>query len=434
MDRILYALPIPESAQIDTGTQLSKQISAQGSVGKGEGAVQSISLDPNQQKIQGSYRSQEVLGGLMARQMEELFQSGGIEYVPYFGREGADGIDGWYTLDNTDIGPADASTEAVQTYNGTVTKVGTKKDYVRAVRCAPTTVETVGASNYSADNQPEHTERIYLPTDAARVRWFSPVTKAVERAEPLNKWEYPEQAGELANYRAYSLDQASFYDSSEGAPTPPALLYELPYRREYQSDVRVWDTCPEIVGEEKIIPGDLPRGSEVGGPGATVGSATVGASPREGNVAVAQAWQRVFRSGHEFRGEAVLDNGVLRIRFDDERGALRAERSRGHFDAWADQPLRSSPWTAVDLDITHVGLARVEAQIAFERYDGVVHNLDVALPRGYKRAIWTTAQNETGETPPALAYKLAPIAMWGGVDVSIANQRADLVAREDIRR
>lgn len=434
MDRILYALPVPEDAQIDTGTQLSRQLASQGAVGSTESSVESVSLDPNEQTIQGSYRTNEQLGGLMARQLEELFNSSGIEYVPYFGADGHDGIDGYYTLSDADVGPADAGTEAFQTYDGSVTKVGTRKDYVRAVRSAPTRVDTVGASNYSNSDPPPNPEQVCLPVDARRPRWFDPVTGALEHAEPLNKWQYPETGGEFANFRTYSLSDASFYDPSEAAPTPPTLVYDVPYSREREMDVSVWDTCPDALGESKVIEGDLARGTTVGGAGATVGEAIVGESPTESGVDVAAAWQRVFRAGHEFRGECVLDNGVLRLRFDDERGSLTAERSRGQFDSWADQPLRPSSWVLRDLDITHIGLARIDAQVVFEHPDGDQYVVDVALPRGYENAIWTVAQNQTGAAPYGLAQKLAPVAQFGGVSVDVPNQRAGLVAREDLRR
>lgn len=434
MNRYLYCLPVPEDAQIDTGTSLSRQLAAQGAVGSDESSVEAVSLDPNEQKIQGSYRTNEQLGGVLARQFEQLFSAGGIEYVPYFGADGQDGVDGYYTLSDVDVGPADASTEAVQTYDGTVTKVGTRKDYVRAVRTSPSTVDTVGASNYTEGDPPTHPEQVCLPVSARRPRWFDPLSGALEQAAPLNRWQYPERDGELADFRTYGLSDASFYNPTAASPSAPTLIYDVPYRYERQMDVRVWDTCPDALGEEKVVEGNLARGTTVGGPGATVGEATVGESAREHNVDLATTWQRVFRAGHEARGELVIDNGVLRLRFDDERGSLRAERSRGHFDEWAAQPLRPSSWALRDVDITHIGLARVDAQVVFQHPDKGQYVVDLALPRGYENAIWTVAQNQTGAADYELAQKLAPVAQFGGVSVRVPNQRAGLVAREELRR
>lgn len=401
----------------------------------GAGSVQSVSLDPGQQLIQGSYRSYPELGELMGRQMEELFSAGGIQYVPYFGASGPDSIDGYYTLDQADVGPADASTGAVQTYDGTVTKAGTKKTHLRAVRVAPTAVDTVGASNYSDDDPPANPEQVMLPTDVRRPRWFDPLSGTVEPAEPLNRWQYPETAGELVDFRTYALSSASFYDPTDAAPTPPALVYEYPYGREFRMDVRCWDTTPGVKGERKVIEGDLAAGSRVGGPDAVVGEAVVGESPAEHNVAVAAAWQRCFRAGHEFRGACVLDNGVLRLHLDDERGSISAERSRGHFSEWAAQPLRASKWALADVDVTHIGLARVDAQIEWRHGDtGDLYATDCSLPRGHEDAIFTVAQNQTGAAPHGLAQKLAPIAKFGGVTVRTPHTTADIIPREDLRK
>ena len=436
---LLHALPVPEDAQVSTGTKLSSQTAKTGAVsGEGGGsAVEPVSLDPGQQMLQGAYRSQPVLGKLLANQFEELFDAGGIEYVPYCGRDEPDAMDGYYALENVDVNKVHPSTDAIQAFDGVLTKAGTKKSHVRAVHTAPSTVDTIGSSQWTNADPPPAPERVCLPVDARRPRWFDPVSGAVESASPLNRWQYPEIAGERVNFRTFALESASFYNPNESAPRPPALVYEYPYNREYKMDVHCWDTVPDVLGDEKVIirEGDLAVGSTVGGPGAVVGEASVGESPREDNVTVASAWQHVYRAGHDFRGECVLDNGVLRLRFDDERGSITAQRSRGHFNEWADQPLRSSVWALADVDLSHVGLARVGAQVTFEHgRTGERYSMDATLPRGYENAIFTVAQNQTGAPDFDLAQKLTPVAQFGGVSVRVPNQRAGLVEREDLQQ
>ena len=437
--KLLHALAVPEDAQVSTASKFSRQTAKTGAVsGEGGGsAVEPVSLDPGQQMLQGAYRSQGPLSRMMATQFEELFDAGGVEYVPYCGREEPGAMDGYYALENVDVNKVHPSTDAIQAFDGVLTKAGTKKTHVRAVHTAPSGVDTIGSSEWSNDDPPPHPEQVCLPVDAHRPRWFDPVSGTVETAEPLNKWQYPETPGEFVNFRTYALSDASFYQPADNAPRPPALVYEYPYNREYRMDVRCWDTAPDALGAEKTIirDDDLAVGSTVGGPGAQVGEATVGESPREDNITVASAWQHVYRAGHDFRGECVLDNGVLRLRFDAERGAIAAQRSRGHFNEWADQPLRPSVWALAEFDLTHVGLARVAAQVEFEHgRTGERYAMDVSLPRGYENAVFTVAQNQSGAPAYELSQKLTPVAQFGGVSVRVPNQRAGLVEREDLQQ
>ena len=440
MVKLLYNLSIPTDALVSTGSQISQEVAEQGSVGEGGGgSAIPVAGQPGEESLQGAFRDPQF-GGVMGQEVEELFDAGGIEYVPLAPLEDgadADANAGYYALKDTSRNRVHPNTDAIQAFDGTATKQGTKKSHVRAVRARPSPVDTVGQSEYSNADPPARSELVCLPIDAARVRWYDPVSGTVAPADPLNRWQYPEQAGEFVDFRWYDLADAPFYDPAESDPTPPTLVYEYPYDREYRMDVKVWDTVPDYAGPEKVVEGDLAQGARVGGPDAVVGDATVGESPREGNVEVSAAWQHVFSTGHDFSadGECVLDNGVLRLRLDDGRGAITAETSRGGFDDWADQPLRSSAWALQDVDLSHIGLARVGAQLDFEHgTTGERYALDVSLPRGYDGAVFTVAQNQDGAAPFGLSQKLAPIAKWGGVTVRSPNASADLVAREDLRR
>lgn len=435
----LYALPVPTDSLVETSSRHQRQISSQGSVGaSGSGSVTLVSTDPEERSLRGAYRSgNPAAGALMAGQLEQLFGATGIEYVPFYSREGSSNADGYYSLKDIDVNRAHPNSESVQEFDGTLTKVGTEKSHVRAVHTAPTSVDTVGASEFSNDDPPARTELVCLPTDARRVRWFDPVSGALAPAAPLNKYGYPEQAGEFVNHRWYDLADAPFYDPEADAPAVPTLVYGYPYEREHKMDVRVWDTAPEVFGATKVIEGEYAEGTAVGGPDAVVGSAQVGASPTETSVDVASAWQHVYRTDHDFSdaGECVLDNGVLRLRLDDDRGAITAQRSRGQFDAWADQPLRASKWALADLDITHIGLARVDAQLDWQHGEtGERYATDLTLPRGYPDAIVTVAQNQSGAPAYGLSQKLAPITRYGQVTVRTPVPSADLVPREDLRQ
>jgi hypothetical protein len=440
MTKLLYNLSIPTDALVSTGSRISQQIAEQGSVGEqgGGGSTVPVAHQPGEESLQGAIRDPQ-LGGVMGAEIEELFDAGGIEYVPLTTLEDGEraASDGYYALKDTDRNRVHPNTDTLQAFDGTATKAGTKKTHVRAVHAAPTFVDTIGESDYINADPPDRTELVCLPPDARRVRWFDPVAGTVVPADPLNEWEYPATKGEFVNFRWYDLADAPFYDPTADAPAVPTLVYEYDYGREYRMDVKVWDTAPDYVGPEKVVPGDLAPGSTVGGPDAVVGEAVVGESVREDNAKVSTAWQHVFSAGHDFSaaGECVLDNGVLRLWLDDDRGSITAQRSRGHFDEWADQPLRASKWALRDFDLSHIGLARVDAQVTWQHSDsGAQYTTDLSLPRGYEKAIWTVPQNESGAAPVGLRYKLTPVAKWGGVTVRTPHASAGLGAREELRR
>ncbi|WP_273835112.1 hypothetical protein [Halococcus sp. PRR34] len=440
MVKLLYNLSIPTDALVSTGSQITTQIAEQGSVGEsGEGgSAIPVANQPGEESLQGAFRDPQ-LGGVMGQEVEELFDAGGIEYVPLTALEdGEDGPNaGYYALKDTSRNRVHPNTDAIQAFDGTATKAGTAKTHVRAIHAAPTDVDTIGTSDYTNADPPARTELVCLPPDARRPRWFDPVAGVVENAEPLNEWQYPPARGEFVNFRWYDLADASFYDPAADAPALPTLVYEYDYAREYRMDVKVWDTAPDYVGSAKVVEGDLEPGSTVGGPDAIVGEAVIGESVREDNAKVSTAWQHVFRTGHDFStdGDCVIDNGVLRLWLDDDVGQIAAQRSSGHFDAWAGQGLRGSDWALRDFDLSHIGLARVDAQITWQHgKTGEQYRTDLSLPRGYDKAIWTVPQNEDSGAPADLRQKLAPVAKWGGVSVRTPHASAGLVAREDLRK
>jgi hypothetical protein len=161
-----------------------------------------------------------------------------------------------------------------------------------------------------------------------------------------------------------------------------------------------------------------------------VGSSTVGDATVTDTVTteVASQWQRVYVTDHDWRGDIVLETDRLRLTIDQPEDTLRAYRwSDGQYEL---VQLGASDWRLFDVDITTIGLARIEAQFEFERQaDGTRHNLNATLVRGLDDVVWTEPVNEDS-TPQGLIDRLAPIA----TAADALAPTGDVVRRGDVDR
>lgn len=396
MDKTLYSLAVPADSQALTESQLSRNLSKQGVLGSDVATVESVSLSPGQHVLRGHYRGRYA--DVMAREFEELFDSSGIEAVPFYQTPQSQGQgdvqDGYYSLENTTLSRVDPREDRIQKFDGILTKVGSRRSHWRAVETSPTTVTNDFASGSTAT--------IGIPERARKVRWFDTVGGAVEDATVQES-----VPGELQNVDRYTTAEPSFSD--------PTLIYDLPYRHEGDADVRVWDDYQRSRFEP-------PTNDTVGS--SQVGTATVGGEgiPR---------WQAVFRSDHDYNGTAIIENGILRLTFDESGGQLSSERWSDAIGDFATVHLGASDWQLFDLDITHIGVERVGAQVEFKRASGDYFNLNITLQRGARRALWTVPENESGPTPSGLQTKLAPVAAESDRDPS---ESQTVLRRKEVRR
>jgi len=142
----------------------------------------------------------------------------------------------------------------------------------------------------------------------------------------------------------------------------------------------------------------------------------------------------------------VCSNGLLRLTIDepttaDETAALEAEAGDGDTDSWTTIDLPSyadgdlvTDWQPADVDLTHIGQARVAAQVEFEAVagdnEGDVYAVDVELERGRESLeVWVPG-GASGAIPTDLETMLEPIAATSHVDSGVEQE---LVAREEVR-
>ena len=282
-----------------------------------------------------------------------------------------------------------------ETVSVDLARKGTRQTHLLGVETAPSQPEPGHEFGNDLD------AIVGIPADARRVRIVDSTSSPTqrERPEPVETVE--------AEYGAVDL-----FDATSETIDEPTYLYDLDYQLQGDVDPGVWDTHGEAdrVDEDGVV-----------------------------------AWGQVFDTGHDFTGSVVFENGVLRVTIDepeasDETASLEAEEYDADTDSWTTVALPEYPdtldtdWQPADVDLTHIGQARLAAQVEFEAVAGVdegdVYSVDVELERGRSDVEVWIPESVTEAIPADLEALLEPIASTSVVD-SGAEQR--LVARNEVR-
>lgn len=373
-NKLLYAITVPTDVQTRTASDRRKELSKQGVLASDVAATESIAPQPGEQALSGQVHGQ--FAPLIATMLEELFSSS-IETVPFAARSGTGATDGYYALDQLGTDLPDGRSERVQSFDGTLTFIGTDRSFWRAVATTVNTIDTP----FGSDNTPE----FGLSIRAEKVQWYDAATGSTESATVQRTVD-----GEH--------DQLDIYDASEPSFADPTLIYAIDYLDEYPTDCTVWDTY------------DRSKVYRESGTSATVGSATVGSATVGGDdLVVDSQWQRVFATDHEWRGDIVMETDRLRLWVDQPADTLRAYRYDPSDGQYTLVQLGSSDWRLWDINVSHIGLARLAARCTFEDTSGNRYTLVAHLLRGREDVIFEEPAN-AGATPAGLVDRLAPIA------------------------
>lgn len=385
--RQLHAIRIVEHLQGGPRSSQRRRLATAGALGEDRAAVESVAPEAGQQQFRHLAIGEHA--ALIATSVEQLASASGIGAVPYSSDGERDPQrDGYYSVSDEQTERPVASDDRVQRIDISLTRAGTIGSVWRAVAANPDPVDNPFGNSAGAE--------IGVHADADKVRWFDAIaTGAVEDATVQRT-----VSGERAD--------VDIYDATEPSFSQPRLIFSLGYQREYEADVHLWDDRDR----SKTVTVDTGTSSQVGS--AVVGEATVGSGQ------TALRWQRVYSTEHDYVGTPVAETGRLRLSFDEDAGRLRAERWSESDQTYELVELGQSPWRLYDVDITHVSLARIKAQVEFEDTSAsslTTHNLNVSIKRGYDDALWTVPLN--GSSPPqGLIDRLDPIAATQGSDAS----------------
>ena len=386
----LHNLDISEDALERRSNDISRQIQKQGVVTDGPSSVESIATDPNELTLAGEFRGREDdLDTIMAAEVEDLFDAGGIEEVAYHDVANPDAADGYYTAENVSTSAPDPRLTDSTAFDGRLTRVGTRADYHRAVQTASTTVGSPFGSG---------TPHVAVPSTGRMTQW-------VDRVSGDSVWATPATTvtTEFGDVDLYT-PSASPYDQTE-------LVYDVPYSDDGGLDVRVWDDY------NRPLQATAGTGSKTFG-GNTFGGDTFGGETTEQEILVGTRWRQVFRTNHQFVGKAILETGRLQLVCDETGDRLAAGRWDSDDSHYARVELPNSDWRLFDLDIRRIGAARIDAQLAFsQRASNGIETVQVSLQRGLDGAlIWR--RDGLDPLPTGLQERLDPIALAKDVDLS----------------
>jgi len=397
----LYKQPLPEATTDQNRDELGTVLAEQG-VLDGDALVDSISSEAADLSLSGSYAAGDW-APLLAGELKELADAS-LGALPLFGAGGVSDLDsGYYEVESADVGPPHAVGKRVYEWNLSLTKVGTRKSHLRAVE----TKVTQPDPGHSFGNDTD--AWVGIPAAATGVRVTDSLSEPTQRemTTPVKTVETPHGS-------------VGVYDARAEAIENPNYVYRVAADQEAPVDVHVYDT--------------LDRDSQY----------------IEGSNGRVRQWQSVYARDHDFAGEVVISSGRLRLTIDeptnaDETAALEAETydpaAAGGDGAWIPIDLPSyadgdldTDWQPADVDLTHIGQARVAAQVEFEAVAGTnagdVYAVDVELERGRSDMEVWIPESVTDPIPDDLKSLLEPIASTSVVDSGVEQ---GLVAREGVR-
>ncbi|MFC7044305.1 hypothetical protein ACFQH6_20690 [Halobacteriaceae archaeon GCM10025711] len=385
MTKRLYRTTIPAASLTDGRQSLRRRLAKLGVIDGGT-SLENIAGQPGELLLEGQYRGKYA--DMLAAELQELLNASGIEYVPLYSVGGSSPDDGYYATQSIDSSRQDPRAPNLTQFSGTLAKKGTRAKHWRATKTAPYQPEN--GTDFGNDT----TGYIGVPTAASKVRWYDPSDRTL--ATPSVVTTRTAEGGDIDIYDAQS---APFDD--------PVLIYDRPYSSEGDVDVGVWDTYGRL---ETDSDGDF-------------------------------AWQEAFDPDHDYIGLPNIENGLIRIQFDEPNSSLAAWTWDDAGGSWSSVSLGaesdSTDWTVYDVNIREISPATVRVQVEFYETTGNdsggvrYYTLDLVLPRGYTEPQWFVPQNETPPTPTGLQDKLTPIADTSVYDVDAADQ---LVAREEVAK
>lgn len=377
----LYSVALPEATQPSEEDSVGTQLTEQGVLGE-DAIVEALSGQAADLTLTGKFAVGTYYSKLLAAELSELADAT-LSGLPLIGTTGSRA--GYYEIANADVGPVHAGGRDIQEYTVSLTRIGTRNSQFQAVDAtvtqpAPGTPFGTGESGL-----------VGIPASARLVEAVDTASQPSQRSLPTPTSTVTTEFGDVDLYDVTSVPFAD-----------PVFVYDVTKDAQPRVDVSVYDTRGR---GQKYIEGDNGR---------------------------VRAWQRVFARSHEFDGAVVLSSGRLRLRLTEPTGGASAAISAEEYTggSWSDVGLPNTGWAPVDVDLTALGMGRVEAQVTFS--DGTDrYALDLVLDRGRSElGVWIP-RTETQSVPSGLFNLLDPIAASSAVDPGVTQR---LVPRSEVRR
>lgn len=335
----LYLTPIPDADADESEDRYVGNVEEAGKLNAGGTAVENVAADSNTLRVNGRFEFGRVLSRKLARELKSLSR-GPYEALPLTVESAENIDDGYYEVGEADVSPVHPLTDTIYTYEVSLTPAGTREDTVRSIETAPEDVNTGLATGDPG--------RVGITASARRVKWYDE-SQGSERATPSDT-----VTAEFGDVDLYDLEDAP-YDM-------PSLAYDVPLEDDGRVDVRVFDDR----GRDKF---------------ATSGGEEV-------NV-----WTHAFDTGFEFTGAAVADNGLIRLRLDDD---VTAEEYDPDSDSWDAVEIDSGDLTLTEWSIRSVSPTECDVRIVAEdSEDGNERSARLIVQRGYDGPILQSTKDDS---------------------------------------
>lgn len=381
----LYNIDIPSDSQTNATLQgLGHEIESLSGLDTDVPAVETLGTQSGDQSIDASFANQRAR--VTAAELEELLSANGFDKLPYYtpespGRQG----DGYIAVEGGSVETASVHEDRVQVVSATFTRSGGRGDSRRTLSVNPAEIPDADERN-DFGNVDECL--VAIPTTAGKRTWFNTETKAREPVVVESSVEA--EGGQLDLVDAYAV----------GLPGKMELVHDAGYD-EHRVGVILWDDR-EYDDRDGLDGGDL-------------------------------AWQRCYKTSHEFSGSPVVDTGRLRLSLDTT-GGLTAETFDSSTASWTATSLGASDWTLHDVDVTTISPVKVEAQVVFRdpsQSPPGEFALNLIARRGREVAHWLVPASVSEPTPQGLRDRLDPVA-----DEAIVRgqESLGLIDRSEVRR
>lgn len=359
----LYLVPLPDSQTTRPPSQaVRSRVDVSGILEEGGIATEAIATEGVDLTIRGQIRLGPTFSKKVADELDSLGESSYSGIALYDESQSALGDRrGYYEIRDVDVNPAHKATSDAFEYTATLDKTGTRETHWRAVELSEVDVGTNLATGSSG--------LLGVPSDDRKERWYS-VASGFESANPTST-----VSGEYGDIDLFDPSNSSFSD--------PVLLFEQPYGAEGSTDVRVWDDN----GSDKFA--TFSDGSG-------------------GSIDITQ-WTHAFHPGFEYEGTPLVDNGLIRLRFDEGNSVLEAWEWDDSNSAWSSISITHGDWELFDADVEQIAPASVDVFAEFEdTQSGDIHAARLSIQRGISRAVVRNPQNDT--IPSGLETVLDPVA------------------------
>jgi len=375
-DTRLYVLTVPAASQVDAADAVRSRQALQGILGNDVGNVDSIATEPGERPLTVEFP--DPLAQIRGAELRELGQ-GLDQPLPVYRVDERAPSDGYYTVSRSRAAAVDPRSTDFQRVTLDLSLAGTPASHYRRIATRPTPVDHPFGTTAEA--------LIGLPTTATKARWLNPETGVTEGAAPQV----------TASARLINVD---VFDATDASFEAPSLLYELPFGDEGLVDPRVFDPRGSVA----------PTDSPIGADGQLV-------------------WQKVFAASHPFVSDVVVENGLIRLVFDESGNSITAANWDPLSSDWNTVSLGSSDWELFDLDLRDVGTQAIRARVEFRdptQSPTAYHAVRMVLTAGMPTPLWYDAD---GTIPAGLVTLLDPVALERDV---VPGAQAGLWAREDL--